>query len=1180
MLRRTALVSSSGPGRRARTALLIVASALAAGRGAVAQGSAAAGATPLGTLPPGITDGYAATLRGESFGYHSAHPTARASLLVRSLDSTNAARWTTAPVVASGDAPRQVSFLAAMDVADPGQSPVRFWVTVNGAHRFALAQPTTDADTWSVRGSDGVALRFRRLLTDKFGDVHGVFTLDLPAGIAPVGQPVTLQVQGESVGRMSWFILYTVSMQPTVSAHAEQMLTREDGGLRQTVRLDAWHPFHATTMAIAVDGSFRVSARLEAGRATVRVNVPAVTTPTTVRIVATTATARADLGAVPIEPVVPREVHLINHSHLDIGYTDVHARVLDKHWRGLDSAMVYSERSRANPDWGRFRWNVEGLWPLEGYLATRPAADTARLLAAVRNGDLTLNALYANLMTGLSGSEELLRLTEYARRLRREHGLAITTATSSDVPGFTWGMVPALAQAGIRYVSSGPNYMPGPSYDGDRIGHTLAAWGDRPFWWMGPSGRDSVLVMVAGRGYSWAGGWPSGRISLDDANLMSEYMETLRSRGYPYEIVQVRVSIGGDNGFPDGRLADVVRQWNERFVSPRLVISSLPQLFATMERRYGATLPRLRGDLTGYWEDGAMSTAAEQVMTRASAARIVQAGTLASLRAVPLSSRDVSAAWRSVLLWSEHTWGADRSISEPDSPETLAQWALKRQFALDADSASRALLSRASGAGEAGSAGEASSARAAGGAAKARTDGGDGATTPGVGVDLWNTHEFTVRGVTLVPPSLQLQGALVTASGAPVWSQRLRDGSVAVLVPLAAMGATRLSAPRAGASSSGATPPPPLADPTARPQPPRRAHEAATPARADGDSLWNGRVVVRIDSVSGAVASVRWRGRELVDRARGGWNRYRYVAGRDTSAARDAARPRLDVLDDGPLVATLRVTSDAPGAESLVRDVTLHAGDDAVRVVTRIDKRLVRDKEAVHLAFPLAVPGGVVRMEQGLAIVRPDVDQVDGANRNVYPVQRWLDASNADFGVTLVTPDLPLWQLNGLTAEAFKQPDGREAWLRRALPGTELVAYAMNNYWHTNFKADQPGPVTFRVTLVAHGPFDAAEATRAGLQASEPPLALPASAATTRLRFTLDNPRVIVSSIVPAADSRADLVRLWNPTHEPQRVALRFGDRGQRRIWRSSPDEERGPLAPTHVALPAMGSVTLRIERR
>ena len=35
----------------------------------------------------------------------------------------------------------------------------------------------------------------------------------------------------------------------------------------------------------------------------------------------------------------------------------------------------------------------------------------------------------------------------------------------------------------------------GPGQDGDRIGHTIEAWGDRPFWWIGPSGKDSVLVM-------------------------------------------------------------------------------------------------------------------------------------------------------------------------------------------------------------------------------------------------------------------------------------------------------------------------------------------------------------------------------------------------------------------------------------------------------------------------------------------------------------------------------------------------------------------------------------------------------------------------------------------------------------------------------------------------------------
>lgn len=198
---------------------------------------------PLGALPSRITDGYAATQRGETFGYHSAHPTQRASLLVRSLDSSNAATWTTAPVTSEGSTTRHIAFLAAMDVTDAGQTRVRFWVAHNGAQRFALPQPKTDAERWDVNGTDGIVLHFRRLLIDKFGDVHGVFTIDVPAAIASVGAPITLQVQGENVGRMSWFILYTVSMQPTIAAHAEQMLARSGAARLQTVRFDVWNPW-------------------------------------------------------------------------------------------------------------------------------------------------------------------------------------------------------------------------------------------------------------------------------------------------------------------------------------------------------------------------------------------------------------------------------------------------------------------------------------------------------------------------------------------------------------------------------------------------------------------------------------------------------------------------------------------------------------------------------------------------------------------------------------------------------------------------------------------------------------------------------------------------------------------------------------------------------------------------
>ena len=49
----------------------------------------------------------------------------------------------------------------------------------------------------------------------------------------------------------------------------------------------------------------------------------------------------------------------------------------------------------------------------------------------------------------------------------------------SDVPGYTWGIVSAMAQAGVKYFSIGPNYR-------DRIGRTMSTWEDKPFYWIGP----------------------------------------------------------------------------------------------------------------------------------------------------------------------------------------------------------------------------------------------------------------------------------------------------------------------------------------------------------------------------------------------------------------------------------------------------------------------------------------------------------------------------------------------------------------------------------------------------------------------------------------------------------------------------------------------------------------------
>ena len=129
---------------------------------------------------------------------------------------------------------------------------------------------------------------------------------------------------------------------------------------------------------------------------------------------------------------------------------------------------------------------------------------------------------------------------------------------------------------------------------------------------------------------------------------------------------------------------------------PRFIISGTGEAFRAFEKRYGDKLPQVRGDWTPYWEDGAGSSAAETGMNRTSAERLAQAEALwAMLNPAPYPARKFEEAWNNVLLYSEHTWGAFCSISEPANPFTVDQWAIKQSYATAANLQSRQLLSEA-----------------------------------------------------------------------------------------------------------------------------------------------------------------------------------------------------------------------------------------------------------------------------------------------------------------------------------------------------------------------------------------------------------------------------------------------------------------------------------------------------
>lgn len=864
-----------------------------------------------------------------------------------------------------------------------------------------------------------------------------------------------------------------------------------------------------------------------------------------------------------LQAVKPRAIHLLPHSHVDIGYSDPQPEVERQQWANLRDAVELGRKTASYPPDARFKWNVEGLWSVESYLTQATEAERSAFLDAVRDGTIGLQANDTNLLTGLATPEELRRWTDGSRRLRAAHGLGPMRAVmQSDVPGLSWTSVAALAEAGVRYVSSGPNYQPGLPDRGDRIGGTLKALGDAPFWWVSPSGEDRLLFWMAGRGYSWFHGLNAGRMTAQSRDAILDYLKTLADDGYPYDMVQVRYTIGGDNGPVDASLPDAVKAWNEQFASPRLVISTADAMFEEFERRYGSALPVRSGDMTPYWEDGAISSAAEEAMARAAARRLAQAEALWALRsprAFPASR--VSEAWRHVILWHEHTWGAADSVSQPDRPDVVAQWEYKRAFAVEADRLSTALL------------------RAV-------------APEPGAEIEVVNTLAWPRSGLVDIPAAQSTAGSRVRVRGGSVLpSQRMADGRLAAWVEdVPPLGSIRL---------------------VVEPGTPGRPRQ---PVQANGGLLDNGRLQVLLEAATGAIARLVWREgpsrsvtfgspaprppvsspgqpttpavgitwrpgatRQDVLLSAGAIASYLYVPGRDPSLAVGSAGGRAVLTDAGPLVAEARVDGPAPGTFGLRRTVRLVAGSDVLDVELAIDKSRVRAKESAHVAFPLNVPDGIVRFDLGEAIVEAERNQLPGSCRDFIGVHSAADVSNATLGVSIAALDAPLVEPGAITDERQGER-GTRAWRERTARGTTLYAYLLNNYWHTNYKASQEGPLRYRFVLRPHGAFDPVALRRFSDQQDQPLLVFPISPSAPALAapFALSGDPVTLSSLRASDDGAAIVARLYNPSPRAAMVTLRPAA-GLSRIAVVTADGTRA-LAGGRLAMPPLGTRTIRVE--
>jgi len=822
----------------------------------------------------------------------------------------------------------------------------------------------------------------------------------------------------------------------------------------------------------------------------------------------------------------PRVYYILMHSHCDIGYTDVQPHIAAKQAHNVVHALELIEQTKNYPPGAQFKWNTEGFWQVEQFYKIATAEQKAQFEQAVRDRRIGVDAMYGNLLTGLARGEELLEQLEFSTQLGKRCGVPCDEMMISDVPGLIWGIVPSLAQAGVKYISDGPNASSG--MVGDRIGYVRVRWENHPFWWVSPSGNERVIYWGAQGGYSI--GHHCG--SIRDA--IAELTTQLDEWGYPYDIVQLRWT-KGDNGGPDEGVMPIVRDWNVKYAWPKLIISTTSEMFHEFEKRYGDKLPVHRGDMTPYWEDGAGSSARETGINRLSSDRMTEGEILWTLlKPQSLPAEGYEEALKNIAMYSEHTWGAYNSISAPDSDFVKAQWKIKQAFALDGESETKKLLADA-----------------------LATRGATPETANAV--DVFNTASWPRTDLVTLPKEMKLTGDSVKNDRGQVMpSQRLASGELVFLAKhIPPFGGRRFTLAVGNAN-------------------------AACAAKAESLTLSDSAITLKLDPQSGAINSLRANrlDHEFVDAAANlGLNTYVYLPGGDVTKAQPNGPAKISVKENGPLLASLLVESDAPGCRKLLREVRLVDGLDRVEIIDNIDKEAIRSVEGVHLGFGFNLSNPALRINIPWAVIQPEKDQLEGACKNWFSVERWVDLSDERLGVTWTTVEAPLLEIGGLTANLPRSQPNPRAYLSSIKPSPTIYSWVMNNHWHTNYRADQEGETVFRYALRLHATYDQTAAAHFGVESTEPLIAAPAAGpAPARSLVEISSGPIMITSLKPSADGKALILRLYNTGETTAHASLKWNRVSPKAIFVSDLLEKTGAPASDTVDLPAYEVQTLRAE--
>lgn len=775
--------------------------------------------------------------------------------------------------------------------------------------------------------------------------------------------------------------LRILSLEPTVLFPNREPLAQV---ARLTVVNDSGAPVRGDVVVTVAGGGTETVPNLEfaPNQSTLEVLVPDLAAPAAVKVELRSGGAVVANREQPWQPQRKWKIHIVKSSHEDLGYENY---IFDKQHeiaqfidfgREASSPRSVINARRKDPKADNYHYTLETLIFQRNYLEERGERAWRELVEnEIKPGNLALMGAPSGMHTHWMDYEELARMTYSARRETRDRfGLDLKTFMIVDNPSLSWSGMQALADAGYKYVARwGQVWRSG--------GNNTYATTKVPaiFWWQGPDAHSRVL-------FTWRSSYSNGfwmgqtgvnkhRLELGAADV-SAFLQRIESGAelgpYPYDAVITPEY--SDHALPYFSL-NLLPSWRERWAYPQIMVSSPTPFLEYIEKKYGATLPVLSGDLNNFSADYATIDPESQDWKRR-AARLLPAaeslGVIAGARdaAFALLPAEVERDYVRLSDYDEHCWPTQPPVT--DAQLFNANW-VKKHEARRALEHATALFHESAAA---------------------------------LGAQIASPGPRTIA---IFNPLAHARSDLVELTERVAAVTDLRSGKTVACEPTDA-GGSRFLAEGIPALGYVLFRLEPDAPPAAAPAPELQAGDHA---------IANAFYEVRFDPVSGAIASLvdKATGRDLIDPAapyranqlvyvhkneRDGKEGFDYVVAKAVRMAPRLGRTEVafDVwIEDPKLGGKIRQT------------VTLHAGVKRVDLTNRLEKIAVmwsadhkaRYGDNLFYAFPFAVANGQFRAEYPGGVVRPYDDQLRWGSHDYLYANRWVDVSNAQGGVTLAS---------------------------------------------------------------------------------------------------------------------------------------------------------------------------------